>query len=190
MAIARLDVPVAVHGTAIGRSTARTSRAPRLHIPFRSMTLRRRSAPRWGDDSSNCWCRLDPIGGARAVGEPVTVRLGGEIGLAGGKERGTTVEGRKMEIGEQRKHERLEIARQAPGKYASQATMAASSSTSTKRFFRNLRQHEVDVLLRQLVERSRSWPRPASTAFTRMSWAANSLPSDLVSAIRPAFEAE
>ena len=35
---------------------------------------------------------------------------------------------------------------------ASHATIAASSSTSTKRRLRDLRQHEVDMLLRQLVE--------------------------------------
>ena len=72
---------------------------------------------------------------------------------------------------------------------ASHATMAASSSTSTKRFFGIF---DSMKLICSCVIWSKIAVLAAAgvTALTRMSCCANSLPSDLVSAIRPAFEAE
>ena len=54
---------------------------------------------------------------------------------------------------------------------------------------RDFRQHVVDVLLRHLVE-DRGLRRRRRDAVHRDVVAASSLPSDLVSAITPAFDAE
>jgi hypothetical protein len=72
---------------------------------------------------------------------------------------------------------------------ASQATMAASSWTSTKRpfgIFDSMKSMCVCVIWSKIAV----FAAAGVTALTRMSWAASSLPSDLVSAIRPALEAE
>src|ERR1700712_3751367 len=71
----------------------------------------------------------------------------------------------------------------------SHATMAASSSTGTKRpfgIFDSMKAICVCVIWSKIAVLAAA----GVTAFTAMSYAANSLPSDFVSAMTPAFDAE
>ena len=71
---------------------------------------------------------------------------------------------------------------------ASQQTREATSLTAAEAPDGDLRQHEVDVLLRHLIE-DRGLTAAGVTQFTLISVFANSLPSDLVRPMTPAFDA-
>src|ERR1700733_776914 len=72
---------------------------------------------------------------------------------------------------------------------ASQAASAASSSTRTKRFF-GIFDSMKSIWACVIWSKIAVLAAAGVTALTMMLYAASSLPSDFVSAIRPAFEAE